>query len=249
MQTYGLIGYPLSHSFSKRFFTAYFEKESIDAEYLNFEISDISLLLSVLEENPGLLGFNVTIPYKQAIIPYLESCDPKAAAINAVNTVKVDRSDGTIKLRGFNTDLIGFRDSIRPLLEPHHSHALVLGTGGASKAVVAVLAELSIHSLLVSRESKPGITISYSDLTRKLLDEHTIIVNTTPLGTYPKIEGCPEIPFEYITDRHLLFDLVYNPTITQFLAKGAERGATIKNGYEMLELQALAAWKIWNNIE
>ena len=249
MQTYGLIGYPLSHSFSKRFFTAYFEKESIDAEYLNFEISDISLLLSVLEENPGLLGFNVTIPYKQAIIPYLESCDPKAAAINAVNTVKVDRSDGTIKLRGFNTDLIGFRDSIRPLLAPHHSHALVLGTGGASKAVVAVLAELSIHSLLVSRESKPGITISYSDLTRKLLDEHTIIVNTTPLGTYPKIEGCPEIPFEYITDRHLLFDLVYNPTITQFLAKGAERGATIKNGYEMLELQALAAWKIWNNIE
>lgn len=249
MQTYGLIGYPLSHSFSKRFFTAYFEKESIDAEYLNFEISDILLLLSVLEENPGLLGFNVTIPYKQAIIPYLESCDPKAAAINAVNTVKVDRSDGTIKLRGFNTDLIGFRDSIRPLLEPHHSHALVLGTGGASKAVVAVLAELSIHSLLVSRESKPGITISYSDLTRKLLDEHTIIVNTTPLGTYPKIEGCPEIPFEYITDRHLLFDLVYNPTITQFLAKGAERGATIKNGYEMLELQALAAWKIWNNIE
>ena len=245
MQTYGLIGYPLSHSFSKRFFTAYFEKESIGAEYLNFEISDISLLLSVLEENPGLLGFNVTIPYKQAIIPYLESCDPKAAAINAVNTVKVDRSDGTTKLRGFNTDLIGFRDSIRPLLEPHHSHALVLGTGGASKAVVAVLAELSIHSLLVSRESKPGITISYSDLTRKLLDEHTIIVNTTPLGTYPKIEGCPEIPFEYITGRHLLFDLVYNPPVTRFLQKGADKGAAIKNGYQMLELQALAAWEIW----
>ena len=245
MQTYGLIGYPLSHSFSKRFFTAYFEKESIEAEYLNFEISDISLLLSMLQENPGLLGFNVTIPYKQAIIPYLESCDTKAAAINAVNTVKVDRSDGTIKLRGFNTDLIGFRDSIRPLLKQHHTGALVLGTGGASKAVVAVLSELSIPSLLVSRESRPGITISYNDLTRKLLDEHTIIVNTTPLGTYPKVEGCPEIPYENITDRHLLFDLVYNPPITQFLQKGTERGTIIKNGYEMLELQALAAWEIW----
>ncbi|HEY5511497.1 MAG TPA: shikimate dehydrogenase [Prolixibacteraceae bacterium] len=249
MQTYGLIGYPLSHSFSKRFFTAYFEKESIDAEYLNFEISNLSLLPAVIKEHPGLIGFNVTIPYKQAIIPYLDSCDPKAAAINAVNTVKVDRTDGTPRLRGFNTDLIGFRDSLRPLLQTHHSQALVLGTGGASKAVVAVLDDLSIPSLLVSRDSKPGTSISYKDLTRKLLGEHTIIINTTPLGTFPKIEGCPEIPFEYITERHLLFDLVYNPPVTQFLQKGAERGATIKNGYEMLELQALAAWKIWNELE
>lgn len=246
MQTYGLIGFPLSHSFSKKFFTAKFEAESIDAQYLNFEINDISLLPAVIEEHPGLLGFNVTIPYKQAVIPYLESCDPKASAINAVNTVKVDRSNGTLKLRGYNTDLIGFRDSIRPLLQTHHTKALVLGTGGASKAVVAVLSELSIPSVLVSRNSKPGISISYNDLTRNLLEANTIIINTTPLGTFPKTEGCPEIPFEYISDRHLLFDLVYNPPLTQFLQKGAELGATIKNGYEMLELQALAAWKIWN---
>lgn len=246
MQTYGLIGFPLSHSFSKKFFTAKFDAESIDAQYLNFEINDISLLPSVIEKNPGLLGFNVTIPYKQAVIPYLESCDPKASAINAVNTVKVDRSNGKLKLRGYNTDLIGFRDSIFPLLKPHHIGALVLGTGGASKAVVAVLSELSIPSVLVSRDSKPGISISYNDLTRNLLEENTIIINTTPLGTFPKTEGCPDIPFEYITDRHLLFDLVYNPPLTQFLQKGAENGASIKNGYEMLELQALAAWKIWN---
>jgi len=249
MQTYGLIGYPLSHSFSKKFFTAKFEAESINAQYLNFEINDISLLPSILQENPGLLGFNVTIPYKQAIIPYLESCDPKASAINAVNTVKVDRSDGSLKLRGYNTDLTGFRNSIVPLLKPHHTGALVLGTGGASKAVVAVLSEHSIPSLLVSRDAKPGVSLSYQHLTRKLLEENTIIVNTTPLGTFPKSEGCPEIPFEYITEKHLLYDLVYNPPVTQFLQKGAERGATIKNGYEMLELQALAAWKIWNEKE
>ncbi|MEI7421251.1 MAG: shikimate dehydrogenase [Prolixibacteraceae bacterium] len=249
MQTYGLIGYPLSHSFSKKFFTAKFEAESIDAEYLNFEINDISLLPTVINEHPGLLGFNVTIPYKQAVIPYLESCDPKAAAINAVNTVKVDWSDGTPRLRGFNTDLIGFRDSLRPHLQSHHTRALVLGTGGASKAVVAVLSELSIPSVLVSRESKSGISISYHDLTRKVMEEHTIIVNTTPLGTFPKIEGCPEMPFEFISKHHLLFDLVYNPPVTQFLTRGLEQGATIKNGYEMLELQALAAWRIWNEPE
>jgi len=245
MQTYGLIGHPLSHSFSKRFFTEYFEKKSIEAEYLNFEIRDISLLPAVIKEHPGLIGFNVTIPYKQAIIPYLESCDPKAAAINAVNTVKVDRSNSTIKLKGFNTDLIGFRDSIRPLLQTQHKKALVLGTGGASKAVMATLADLSIQAQLVSREARPGISISYADLTQPMMEEYSLIVNTTPLGTFPKTEEFPDIPYEYLTDKHLLYDLVYNPPITQFLKKGADRGATIKNGYEMLELQALAAWKIW----
>jgi shikimate dehydrogenase len=246
MLTYGLIGYPLSHSFSKRFFTAYFEKESIDAEYLNFEISDLSMLPEVIQKNGELIGFNVTIPYKEAIIPYLDSCDPRAAAIKAVNTVKIFRSNGNIQLKGFNTDLIGFRDSIVPLLKPHHQKALVLGTGGASKAVVAVLAELSIDTRLVSREAKPGISISYGMLDRKMMEEYTIVVNTTPLGTYPKTEGCPEIPYEYLTDRHLLYDLVYNPSITKFLEEGLQRGATIKNGLEMLELQALAAWEIWN---
>jgi shikimate dehydrogenase len=245
MQTYGLIGFPLSHSFSKRFFTSYFEKESIDAEYLNFEISDISLLPSVISEHPGLIGFNITIPYKEAIIPYLDSCDPKAAAIRAVNTVRIDRSDGTIRLMGYNTDLIGFRNSILPLLQPHHKKALVLGTGGASKAVTATLEGLSIQAQLVSREARDRVSISYAQLTKQMLEEYTVIVNTTPLGTFPKTEGFPEIPYEYLTKKHLLYDLVYNPSVTQFLQKGADMGATIKNGLEMLELQAMAAWETW----
>jgi shikimate dehydrogenase len=245
MDTYGLIGYPLSHSFSKRFFTAYFEKESIDAEYLNFEISDISMLSGVVMEHPGLIGFNVTIPYKEAIIPYLDSCDQSAAAIRAVNTVKIDRSGCEIKLKGFNTDLTGFRNSITPLLKPHHRKALVLGTGGASKAVMATLAGLSIQAQMVSREIRKDGMITYAQLTKQMLEAFTVIVNTTPLGTFPKTEGFPEIPYEYLTEKHLLYDLVYNPAITQFLQKGAERGAAIKNGLEMLELQALAAWEIW----
>ena len=246
MLTYGLIGYPLSHSFSKRFFTAYFEKESIDAEYLNFEISDLSMLPEVIHKNRELIGFNITIPYKEVIIPYLDSCDPRAAAIKAVNTVKIFRLNGNIQLKGFNTDLIGFRDSIVPLLQPHHHKALVLGTGGASKAVVAVLAELSIGTQLISREAKPGISISYGQLTREMMEEYTIVVNTTPLGTYPNTDGYPEIPFEFLTDKNLLYDLVYNPPVTRFLQKGADKGAAIKNGLEMLELQAMASWKIWN---
>lgn len=246
MRTYGLIGYPLSHSFSRRFFTAYFADHAIEAEYLNFEISDISLLPDVIRQHPGLIGFNVTIPYKEAVIPYLDSCDPNAAAIKAVNTVKVDRSDGTIRLKGFNTDLTGFRESLLPLLKPHHQKALVLGTGGASKAIVVALNGLSIETRLVSREARPGISMDYSQLTREVMEEFTVVVNTTPLGTYPKTEGFPEIPYEYLGKNHLLFDLVYNPPVTQFLQKGADHGATIKNGEEMLRLQALAAWKIWN---
>jgi shikimate dehydrogenase len=245
MKQYGLIGFPLSHSFSKRFFTEYFEKEYIAAEYLNFEISDISLLPNIIRENPKLIGFNVTIPYKEAIIPYLDGCDAKAAAIKAVNTVKIDRSAGKISLKGFNTDLVGFRNSIFPLLRPHHKKALVLGTGGASKAIVATLNDLSISPQLVSREAKEGVSISYSQLTKEMMEEYTVVVNTTPLGTFPKTEAFPEIPYQFLTNRHLLFDLVYNPAVTQFLQKGLDRGSNIKNGLEMLELQALAAWGIW----
>ena len=245
MQQYGLIGFPLSHSFSKRFFTQYFADHSIHAEYLNFEISDISMLPAVLKQHPNLVGFNVTIPYKEAVIPYLDNCDAKAAAIQAVNTVKIDRTGEKISLKGFNTDLIGFRNSILPLLKPHHKKALVLGTGGASKAIVATLNDLSISTQLVSREAKAGASISYSQLTEAIMQECTVVVNTTPLGTYPKTETFPEIPYEYLTDRHLLFDLVYNPAITQFLQKGVDQGAATKNGSDMLELQALAAWGIW----
>jgi len=246
MKQYGLIGFPLSHSFSKRFFTQYFTDHSIDAEYLNFEISDISMLPAILKEHPNLVGFNVTIPYKEAVIPYLDSCDAKAAAIKAVNTVKIERKGGEISLKGFNTDLIGFRNSILPLLKPHHKKALVLGTGGASKAIVATLNDLSISTQLVSREAKAGISISYSQLTEALMQEYSVVVNTTPLGTYPKTENFPDIPYEYLTDKHLLFDLVYNPAVTQFLQKGADHGAATRNGSDMLELQALAAWAIWN---
>ncbi|MEK7718930.1 MAG: shikimate dehydrogenase [Bacteroidota bacterium] len=246
MKQYGLIGFPLSHSFSKRFFTQYFADNWIDAEYLNFEISDISMLPAIIREHPNLVGFNVTIPYKEAVIPYLDSCDSKASAIQAVNTVKIDRNGWKISLKGFNTDLIGFRNSILPLLKPHHKKALVLGTGGASKAIVATLNDLSISTQLVSREAKAGVSISYSQLTEAIMQEYSVVVNTTPLGTYPKTENFPEIPYEYLTDKHLLFDLVYNPAVTQFLQKGADRGAATKNGSDMLELQALAAWGIWN---
>jgi shikimate dehydrogenase len=245
MKQYGLIGFPLSHSFSKRFFTQYFVDHSIDAEYLNFEISDISMLPAIIKEHSNLVGFNVTIPYKEAVIPYLDNCDTKAAAIKAVNTVKIDRTGGKISLKGFNTDLIGFRNSILPLLKPYHKKALVLGTGGASKAVVATLNDLSISTQLVSREAKVGVSISYSQLTEAIMQEYYVVVNTTPLGTYPNTETFPEIPYEYLTDKHLLFDLVYNPAITQFLQKGADHGAATKNGSDMLELQALAAWGIW----
>ena len=245
MQEYGLVGYPLSHSFSKRFFTEYFAERSINAQYLNFELQEISMLPSVLAEHPDLIGFNITIPYKEAIIPYLDSCDPNAAAIRAVNTVKINRSGDKIKLTGYNTDLIGFRESLLPLLKPHHQKALVLGTGGASKAIVAALNQLSIGTRLVSREAKSGNTISYDQLSKSIMDEFTIIVNTTPLGTYPKTDTFPEIPYHLLSEQHLLFDLVYNPAITQFLQKGADSGASIKNGLEMLELQALAAWEIW----
>ncbi len=246
MKQYGLVGFPLSHSFSKRFFTEFFATENITAEYLNFELEDLSSLPSILAGHPNLVGFNVTIPYKEAIIPYLDHCDPKAAAIMAVNTVKIEREGELTKLTGYNTDLIGFRNSILPVLQSHHRKALVLGTGGASKAVVASLNDLSISTQLVSREAKAGNSIAYTQLTRKVMEEHTIIVNTTPLGTYPKTETFPEIPYEFLTDQHLLFDLVYNPAVTQFLQKGAEQGAATKNGADMLEIQALAAWEIWN---
>ena len=246
MQKYGLVGYPLSHSFSRRFFTDFFEKNVLEATYLNFELSNLSQLPATLVEHPELVGFNVTIPYKEAILPYLDCIDPQASDIKAVNTVRINRSGGKIELTGFNTDLIGFNDSLLPLLRPHHTKALVLGTGGASKAVVHVLHNLSISVQSVSREAKEGISISYGQLTRELIEQHTIVVNTTPLGTYPKTEGYPEIPYEYLSDKHLLYDLVYNPPVTRFLQKGADRGATIKNGLEMLQLQAMAAWRIWN---
>lgn len=245
-RTFGLIGYPLTHSFSRKFFTEKFADEHLDAEYLNFEIPSITDLPGLIVANPDLEGFNITIPYKEQIIPYLDEISDAAKEIKAVNTVKIVRNGTSYSLHGFNTDIHGFQESIRPILQKQHKKALVLGTGGASKAIVKALNNLGIETQLVSRSPKSTSEISYTSLDKEILSRYNIIVNTSPIGTYPKIEEEPEIPYSYITSDHLLFDLVYNPEVTAFLKQGIDRGSTTKNGLEMLHLQALAAWDIWN---
>lgn len=243
--TYALIGYPLGHSFSKGYFTHFFEQQEIDAEYKNFELSSIEALPTILNDEPALRGFNVTIPYKQQVIPYLHELDTAAETIGAVNVVKVTRCNDHIHLKGYNTDAIGFSDSISPLLQSHHTHALILGTGGASKAVAYALQQLRLGIQYVSRTSREGI-LSYDELTPEIMARHTVIVNTTPLGMHPKIDECPPLDYTQITSRHLLFDVVYNPEKTLFLQRGEQAGATICNGMAMLIGQAKAAWRIWN---
>ena len=242
--TYGLIGFPLGHSFSKGYFTDFFKNEGIDAEYKNFELPQIDDLSVMLTQETELKGFNVTIPYKQQIFKYLDEVDAAAQAIGAVNVVKVIRDGESIKLKGYNTDIIGFGDSIRPLLKPHHTHALILGTGGASKAVDYVLQQFGLTTTFVSRTKREDV-ISYDDLTAELLEQYTVIVNTTPLGMHPKTDACPPLDYTAIDDRHLLFDVIYNPEKTLFLRRGEEAGATICNGMDMLIGQAKAAWNIW----
>lgn len=244
MDIYGLIGYPLGHSFSSAFFADKFRSEAIDAKYLNFELSDIAAVNSLVKEYPELRGFNVTIPHKQHIIPYLSVISPEARQIGAVNVVRVVRGPKGSRLEGYNSDVVGFVDSIRPLLRPFHTHALVLGTGGASKAIIYGLRKLGITALSVSRRLQTG-SITYEMITPEVMRTHKLIVNCTPLGTFPKVNEAPCLPYDELTQDHLLYDLVYNPEQTLFLAKGAERGATTKNGMEMLRLQALAAWEIW----
>ncbi len=243
---FGLIGLPLSHSFSRKFFSEKFFKERIDAEYFNFELENISQLSHVIGSHPDLEGLNVTIPYKEQVIKFLDFTDEAAAQIQAVNTIRINRTGHHVSLHGYNTDIQGFQESIKPLLRNYHHKALVLGTGGASKGVVKALTNLGIDSILVSRNPEDKGEISYSDLDEDVMTSYKIIINTTPIGTYPNIEGCPAIPFELISNNHLLFDLVYNPEITEFLKQGKQRGAMIKNGLEMLHLQALASWEIWN---
>lgn len=243
--TYGLVGFPLGHSFSKGYFTDFFRKEGICAEYKNFELARIDDLAKVLEGETALRGFNVTIPYKQQVMPYLHELDAAAEAIGAVNVVKVTQREGLIYLKGYNTDVIGFADSIRPLLKSHHKRALILGTGGASKAVDYALRKMGVETCFVSRSPKDeGLT--YCELTPEVLVRYTVIVNTTPLGTFPKIDECPPIDYSLLDDRFLLFDLVYNPEKTLFLKRGEQAGATVCNGMEMLVGQAKAAWHIWN---
>lgn len=247
MKTYGLIGYPLGHSFSKRFFTQRFEQERSQEMYLNFEINPIDDLLDIVLNHPDLVGLNVTIPYKTAVIPFLHSTDSIASAVGAVNTIRIERlTNQRILLHGHNTDVFGFTESIRPLLEPHHQKALVLGSGGAARAVVYALENLGISTETVSRIAKKPSDITYQALTPKLMAEHLLIVNTTPLGTYPSTDTLPNIPYNLITSEHLLYDLVYNPPVTRFLEHGKIVGAKTKNGLEMLHLQAIQSYAIWN---
>ena len=245
MRKYGLLGYPLGHSFSRTYFNQKFEAEKIDAEYVNFEIPNIKEIKNVLKENPDLGGLNVTIPYKEQVIPYLDDLDADARQIGAVNVIKFTKGlFGKTKLIGYNSDIIGFKQSIEPLLKPTHQKALILGTGGASKAVYQGLKQLGVGSTFVSRSHKEGC-ITYEEITPKIMSQYTVIVNTTPLGMFPNVNACPNIPYEELMPDHVLYDLLYNPDETLFMKKGKERGATVKNGLEMLLLQAFAAWQIW----
>ena len=242
---YGLIGFPLIHSFSQNYFNQKFEAEGINARYLNFELPDIGDFMEVVSEYPTLAGLNVTIPYKEQVIPYLNELDEDAAKIGAVNVIKIISNKGSLKFKGYNSDIIGFTDSISPLLNDRRKKALVLGTGGASKAVVRGLENLGITATLVSRSVREG-AITYEELTPEVMAENLIIVNTTPLGMYPLVEECPDIPYDCLTKEHLCYDLLYNPDVTMFMRKAEEYGAETKNGLEMLLLQAFAAWNIWN---
>ncbi len=249
MKRYGLLGYPLTHSFSKRFFTEKFEKENIDSSYENFEIDTIAKFPDVVKNNPDIVGFNVTIPYKEQVIQYLDDLNDSAREIGAVNTIRVSRTGDSVFLKGFNTDTYGFETSLQPLLKDYHKKALILGNGGASKALKYVLGKRGIDYISASRRELNDKEISYADINRDVMQERLLIINATPLGTFPNVDTYPNIPYEFIGKQHLLFDVVYNPEVTQFLRRGKERGATIKNGYEMLLNQALKSYEIWTSEE
>lgn len=243
MRLFGLIGYPLSHSFSEKYFTKKFEQEGLtDCRYKLFPIATVSELPEILYKHPELEGLNVTVPYKKQLIPFLYSSNNIPAGINACNCIHIKEG----KLIGYNTDIIGFEKSLTPLLKPWHKKALVLGNGGAAAAVVFVLKKLAIDLVIVSRESHGNAALTYKDMNEQVMKECQLIINTTPLGMYPNENSCPDIPYRFITGRHLLYDLVYNPAKTLFLQKGEDLGAAIKNGEEMLILQAEESWKIWN---
>lgn len=238
---FGLVGKQIDYSFSKSYFTKKFEKEQLPYSYDNFDLADINEFPDILDGN--LKGLNVTIPYKERIIPYLDKLNKKADKIGAVNTIKFNKKG---ELIGYNTDAYGFQKSLKPLLKKHHKKALILGTGGASKAIIFVLDKLNISYSFVSRVLSEGVNFSYGTLNEYDIENHQIIINCTPQGTFPKINECPDIPYTAISEAHLLYDLVYNPPLTLFLQKGQERGATICNGERMLILQAEKSWKIWN---
>lgn len=244
---FGLIGYPLSHSFSKKYFTEKFKKDKLEHSYELFPLESIKEFPTLLKSHTDLTGLNVTIPYKEDVMAYLDDLSDEAKQAGAVNTIKI--SEG--KLTGYNTDIYGFRNSIKPFLEPQHQKALILGTGGASKAISYAFKELGIdfHFVTRSKKDKPSNVFTWEELNENIIRHFLLIVNTTPLGMYPDVEGYPEMPYEALTTSHFMYDLVYNPDETVFLRKGKDKGSKTMNGLDMLKLQAERAWEIWNDPE
>jgi len=240
---FGLVGRNISYSFSRGYFADKFEKESLRHSYVNFDLQSIEELDYIIRNTPNLKGLNVTIPYKEEVIPILDDLNKRARKIGAVNTIRITRYQ---KLIGYNTDYYGFKNSLQPHLKKHHKRALILGTGGASKAIAYALKKLKIQYDYVSRTEKEGVKFLYSDLTEDIISSYNIIINCTPIGTYPDVNECPDIPYDAITERHILYDLIYNPEQTKFLSCGDIKGATTINGLEMLKLQAEKSWDIWN---
>ena len=267
MCQFGLLGHPLGHSFSREFHNHRFAELKVNARYDNYDLDDIAAFPDLLREHPDLSGLNVTIPYKQQVMAYLDELDPLAARIGAVNVVKIRRlTDGAeacntkvpgFYLKGFNSDIVGFCDSLRPMLVAagldavqagkESRKALVLGTGGASKAVYEGLKDLGFEPVWVSRTPAPG-RLTYGDLTSEVMASHRVIVNCTPLGMFPNVDTCPDLPYALLTPSHVCFDCVYNPAETLFMKKAAERGAAVKCGYDMLVGQAIESYRIWTGI-
>lgn len=244
MNKLGLLGKDISYSFSRTYFKKKFENENIkNTSYENFDIDNIDLFPSIIKNTKGLKGLNVTIPYKEQVIPFLDKVNKKAKAIGAVNTIRLTK---TGKLVGYNTDCYGFKKTLKPFIKSHHKKALILGTGGASKAIAYTLDEMGITYQYVSRKLSDGVGFSYETLTEDDISDNQIIINATPLGTFPNIEDCPNIPYHAINEKHILFDLIYNPEETKFLKLGNKNRATTINGFFMLEFQAEKAWSIWN---
>jgi shikimate dehydrogenase len=250
MDTYGLIGKKLGHSFSKAYFEEKFKSQQIHAQYLNFELDDIRQVKKIIKNYPELVGLNVTIPYKKPVMAFIDQMDEVAEKVGSVNTLKIDRSGNEIFVSGYNTDVIGFEETLKPLLSDRKSvAALILGTGGASNAVAFVLAKLGIPHVFVSRAPENSSHISYKGLTPEMVKSHKLIINTSPVGMYPSMDEAPDIPYTCLGEDHILYDLIYNPEETLFLNNGREKGATTMNGLKMLELQAEASWNIWHSFE
>tara|TARA_Y100001968_G_C19449570_1_gene767597 strand:- start:1316 stop:2062 length:747 start_codon:yes stop_codon:yes gene_type:complete len=248
LKNYGLIGYPLSHSFSKKFFENKFANENINANYVNYELESIELFPKLFNRI-SLSGLNVTIPYKKAVLPYLDELDDVSLSIGAVNTIVPLLKNGRWFLKGFNTDVYGFRQSIRSLLKNHHQKALIFGTGGASKAVAYVLNQYGITVNFISRSQLGPNVFSWDKMNDNLIEQHGILVNTTPVGMFPKLNECLPIPFNHVGANHLVIDLIYNPEETLFLKNCKSKGAQVLNGHRMLTCQALKSWEIWNQLE